>query len=326
MQQNVDLHLHLEGALPAADAVRVAAANGHPWGSLDARTLRRSFRYQSFHDFLATIREMCSVIASPGGLEAASAAVSRECAAAGIEYAEVYVSPYIYMRWGSEWQEVVDRCEEGFLRAESAGGARCAVLLDTVRQWTPSATSEMLDAYERAPWKRVIGLGIGGAETYPLEEFADTFARARDLGLRTVAHAGEGTGSGDVRTALDVLKVDRIAHGIRAVEDPLLLEQLAESAVPLDVAITSNYRTHVVRTVPHPLRRLIDAGVRTSIGTDDPSLFRTTIQRELRAAQRAAQLTDVELATLARNAIEHSFAEPALKETLRRNLRLRSAS
>lgn len=326
MHQNVDLHLHLEGSLPVEDAVRIAADAGHPWGMLEAKTLRRSFRYRAFNEFLATIREMCSVVAAPGGLEAAAAAVSRESGRFGVRYVEVYVSPYIYMRWGARWEDVVRRCEEGFASAEQAGGARCAVLLDTVRQWTPEATTEMLNAYERQPWSRVIGLGIGGAETYPLEEFRDVFARARALGLRTVAHAGEGAGFADVRVALDVLRVDRIAHGIRAIDDPRLLSDLSRTGVPLDVAVSSNYRTHVVRTVPHPLRRLLDAGVRVSLGTDDPSLFRTNIRREMLAARRAAQLSEREIRALSRNAIEHSFASDSLKRELRADLDRRYGS
>lgn len=311
--QNVDLHLHLEGSLPAEDAVALAQTADHPWSALSARALKRSFRYRSFDDFLATIRDMCRLLASPDALRSASRSISLALARQEIAYAEIYVSPYVYMRWGIPWDELTGACEEGFADGEAESGATCAVLLDTVRQWSPSAGHEILNAWEKQPWKRAIGFGLGGAESHPLNEFADLFERARSCGLRTLAHAGEAGGASDVRVALESLRVDRIAHGIRAVDDPSLLRELADRGVPLDLAITSNYRTRVVTDAPHPLRALLDAGVRVSLGTDDPSLFRTQLSKELRVARRAASLSPAELLFLARNAIDHSFATTELK-------------
>ena len=320
---NVDLHLHLEGSLPVEAAVRLARQIDHPWGLLTPRELKRTFRYASFSEFIDRIRDMCRVIASPGGLGLACSSLSLQLAAEGVRYAEVYVSPFIYMRWGATWKEVVHQCEEGFAMGEDGGGAHCAVLLDTVRQLEPGAGHAILDAWESEPWQRAVGFGIGGEESVPLARFADVFERARSLGLRTVAHAGEGSHAGDVRDAIEVLQVDRVAHGIRAVSDPGLLADLSHRGTPLDVAVSSNYRTRVVTSLPHPLRPLIDAGIRVSLGTDDPSLFRTSMQREVRVARRAANLTESEIRQLARNAIDNSFAPDSLKASLHRDLTAR---
>lgn len=322
--QNVDLHLHLEGSLPVEAAVRLARQIDHPWGSLSPAELRRTFRYDSFAVFLDRIRDMCRVIAAPGGLVLACSSLSLFLAKCGVSYAEVYVSPFIYMRWGATWREVVQQCEDGFAIGEEQGGARCAVLLDTVRQLEAPAAHRILDSWEAEPWPRAIGFGIGGEESIPLSAFRDVFQRAKELGFRTVAHAGEGSTAADVRAAIDVLHVDRIAHGIRAVDDPALLAELADRQIPLDVAITSNYRTRVVKALPHPLRQILDAGVRASVGTDDPSLFRTWMQRELRVAARAARLSDAELETLRRNAIDNSFAPEAVRQQLHIQLSERS--
>lgn len=318
--QNADLHLHLEGSLPVETAVRLGRSINHPWGLLTPAELRRTFRYDSFSEFLDRIRDMCRVIAAPGGLILACSSLSLFLRKCGISYAEVYVSPFIYMRWGATWAEVVQQCEAGFSTGEEQGGARCAVLLDTVRQLEAPAAHKILDSWESEPWPRAIGFGIGGEESIPLAAFTDVFARAREMGFRTVAHAGEGSHAGDVRAAIDVLGVDRIAHGIRAVEDEGLLRELAARRTPLDVAVTSNYRTRVVRNTPHPLRTLLDAGLNVSIGTDDPSLFRTWMQREIRVATRAATLSRHEIAQLAGNAVENSFASEAMKEVLRAEL------
>jgi aminodeoxyfutalosine deaminase len=173
----------------------------------------------------------------------------------------------------------------------------------------------VLDAFERAGCPRAIGFGLGGDEASPLELFAESFERARSLGLRTAVHAGEVSTAGDVRMAVEILRVERVAHGIRAVDDPALLAEIRDRGVALDVCLTSNYRTGAVRGA-HPVRALLDAGIAVTLSTDDPSLFRTDLAREFRLARRLGLSRD-ELATIASNAIERSFADDGTKQAMR---------
>ena len=314
-----ELHLHLEGSLRAASAVELAAARGLPWGELTPRQLQRKFRYASFVDFLYTVRDMAQVLCSYEGLERAAKELSASLSSSGVRYAEVYVSPVIYARWGLDTAEALLAADRGFAAGELEGGARCAILLDSVRHWGTDPAHAVLDAFERSGCTRAIGFGLGGDETTPLAQFEEVVARVRSLGLRPIVHAGETGPAGDVRTAMRTLGVERVAHGIRAVDDPELLAEIRERGVALDVCLTSNYRTGAVRGA-HPIRRLLDAGIAVTLSTDDPSLFRTDLAREFRLARRVFGVSGSELATIASNAIEHSFATEETKATLRAEL------
>ncbi|MHB0969942.1 MAG: adenosine deaminase [Thermoanaerobaculia bacterium] len=310
-----ELHVHLEGSLSIESAIEIASVRNHPWGAMTRRDLRFRFRYSSLNDFLGAVRDMCEVLNSPGALERAARELSLFLRRSGVRYAEVYASPYIFARWGQEFGAVFGAIDRGFAAGETAGGAQCAVLLDTVRQWGPEAAMFVLDAYEESRIARVVGFGLGGQESGPLEVFLPAYERARSLGLRTMVHAGEEAGVDDVWKAIEVLGVDRIAHGIRSVDDPKLLTELRERRVPLDLAITSNYKTGAVKG-EHPVRRLLDAGVTVTINTDDPSLFRTTLPREFARARRFGGITDDEAWTIAENGIACSFADDETKRAL----------
>lgn len=320
-----ELHIHLEGALSIESAIEIAAARGHTWGTMTPRALRLRFRYGSLDEFLGAVRDMCEVLNAPGALERGARELSLFLARSGVRYAEVYASPYIFARWGQEFGAVLGAIDRGFAGGESEGGARCAVLLDTVRQWGPAAAMLVLDAYEESRMRRAVGFGMGGQESGPLEEFLPAYERARRLGLRTLVHAGEEAGVVDVWKAVEVLGVDRIAHGIRAVDDPRLLTVLRERNVPLDLAVTSNYRTGAVGG-EHPIRRLLDAGLTVTLSTDDPSLFRTDLRREYVRARRFGAITDAEAWAIAGNGVECSFADEETKATLREELARRKLS
>lgn len=320
-----ELHVHLEGSLSIESAIEIASVRNHPWGSMTPRDLRLRFRYKSLNDFLGAVRDMCEVLNSPGALERAARELSFFLGRSGVRYAEVYASPYIFARWGQEFGAVFGAIDRGFAAGEAAGGAECGVLLDTVRQWGPEAAMFVLDAYEESKMRRAVGFGLGGQESGPLELFVPAYERARSLGLRTLVHAGEETGVDDVWKAIEVLGVDRIAHGIRAVDDPKLLTALRERRVPLDLAITSNYRTGAVKG-EHPIRRLLDAGLTVTINTDDPSLFRTSLPREFVRARRFGGITEDEAWAIAENGIACSFADDGTKAALSTQLTQRRLS
>lgn len=317
-----ELHLHLEGSLFPRSAIEIARKIRHPWAGETERSLRSRFRYRDFDEFLETIREMCALLSSPGALERVARELSLFLGAHAVLYAEVYVSPLIYMRCGIGYDEVIGAVAGGFSEGEREGGSACTILLDSVRHWGREAAESVLEAAARHPHESVAGFGLGGAETPPLEDFVSVFEAAREIGLRRLVHAGE-TGTGDdVAKAVELLGVERIAHGIRAVDSATALELLRRKRVPLDLAVTSNYRTRVTAG-RHPIRSLIDEGIIVTLSTDDPSLFRTDPIREYRRARRLGDLSVGELFAVAANGIEASFASESKKAELRRELERR---
>jgi len=155
----------------------------------------------------------------------------------------------------------------------------------------------------------VVAFGIGGSEDRgPAEWFTEVFAAARCAGLRLTAHAGEGTSPQSVWAALE-LGAERIGHGISAVDDPVLLRHLRDRGIPLEVCITSNLITGVVKRIEeHPVRKLFDAGVPITLATDDPAMFRCTLVGEYEVAARAFAFTQTELRGLAKNGFRFAFA------------------
>jgi len=155
----------------------------------------------------------------------------------------------------------------------------------------------------------VVALGIGGSEERgPAQWFGEVYRFARSEGLRLTAHAGESMGPESVWAALE-LGAERIGHGIRAVEDPALLQALVERDIPLEICVTSNLVTGVVKRVEeHPMRRLYDAGVAIVLNSDDPAMFRCTLVDEYRLAARALGFTETELREIAENGFRYAFA------------------
>lgn len=314
-----ELHLHLEGSVFPATAVELARNTSHPWAQDTAASLRNRFRYGSFDGFLERIRSMCGLLGSVEALRRVARELSMFLGSFGVLHAEVYVSPYIYMKGGMRYDEIIDAVLAGFTDGEESGGTSCFVLLDSVRHWGVDAAVAVLGGAEAHPRDRVIGFGLGGSEFPELGRFRTVFERATSLGLRRVVHVGE-TGEGrDVLEAIETLGVERIAHGFRALECGEALALLRDRRIPLDLAVTSNYRTGVV-VGEHPIRRLLDEGLVVTLSTDDPSLFRTDPVREYRRARRFGRLTTAELRSIAVNGIEASFADEKTKAGLREEL------
>jgi adenosine deaminase len=303
-----DCHLHFEGSLPAAQVAELARRAGHPFADPKAfETARRALRGSD--DFLRLFAEVCRLFRRPEDYLEAARAIGNFLADDGVARAEVYVSPEVFALLGLDGAECLRAIDEGFRQAGEARGIHCAILLDAVRHWGPESAERVLDAYERLRLPSIVGFGIGGDEkAVPAAAFSGVYLRARALGLHTSIHTGEWEGAAAVREALDALRPDRLDHGISAVEDPKLLARLAEEDTILYVSPTSNLRTGAVPDpARHPLKRLLDAGVRVALSADDPALFSTTTSGEYRFAREALGLDERDLKRLAENAWHGAF-------------------
>jgi adenosine deaminase len=303
-----DCHLHFEGCLPAEEIARLGARSGHPFADLPAfESARRSVR--DARSFLLLYAEVCRLFRKPEDYVEAALAVAQALSADGLRYAEIYVSPEIFTRMGLDAGACLQAIDVGFAESLETHGVLCRILLDGVRHWGPESADRVLDLYERVPLRSIVGFGLGGDEqAMGAAAFAGVYLRARALGLRTSVHAGEWSDADAVREVLDLLRPDRLDHGIAAAQDPRLMQRLAEEDTILCVAPTSNLRTGAVSHVAsHPLRQLLDAGVRVTLSADDPVLFGTTTKGEYDLAREKLGLSEEELRRLAGNAWHAAF-------------------
>ena len=214
---------------------------------------------------------------------------AREAAAHGAVYIEGIFTPAERVSGGASWDEVFTGFCDGADEAKEATGVEVRLTPDIPRGFPVEAALETVRYSIKYRERGIVGLGLGGRESgFPPEPFARAFRIAKDGGLGSVPHAGETEGVASIRGALDALGADRLRHGIRAVDDPRLLEELAARGVVCDVCPVSNLRTRAVDSLEaHPLAMMLDAGVLCSISTDDPAMFDTDLTREY---ETAAQL------------------------------------
>jgi adenosine deaminase len=310
-----DCHLHLEGSMPVSEVARLAARVGHAFADPAAFERARA-AVRDAAGFLALYAEVCRLFRGPDDYFSAASAVAGALADDGLAHAEVHFSPEIPPRFGLDAAACLEAVDAGFRDAGASRGIRCRIVLGTVRQWGAPSADRVLDLYARRPLPTVVGFGMGGDEaSVPAAAFAGVYLRARALGLRTSVHAGEWVGADSVRDVLDALRPDRIDHGIAAVDDPRLLQRLAEEGTVLCVAPTSNLQTGAVaRAAEHPLRRLLDAGVRVALSADDPLFFGTTTRGEYRFARESLGLDRAQLRTLAENSWRAAFCSREERE------------
>jgi aminodeoxyfutalosine deaminase len=308
----VELHVHLEGSITLSRLRRFWGRRGKdPDLPADPAGL---FRHRSFPEFLQHFALVTRALRAPEDFALVTSDLSRFLRRQGIVAAEVYLSPVIFTRRGLPFLEILDAVEDAAKRGELRGGPALRWILDGVRQWGAAGCEENLEC-ARAGGGRVLGIGMGGDESsVPAREFAPLFAEARRLGLRTVAHAGETAGPRSVRDAVEWLGAERIGHGIRAAEDPGVLRLIRRERIPLEVCPTSNLCTGVVqRWRDHPLARLAGCGLRVTLNSDDPSLFRTSLAGEYRSAHRRLGLAPSSLYRIHRDSIRASFLDGRTK-------------
>jgi len=323
----IHLHCHLEGCLRAETFVELARRYGlstryRPGGeALDGPTdPAQVYAFADFREFLLVFAAVSRALASPDDYARLAREFVADAIAQRVIYGELFISPSV---WAFFQKDLDLRATIRDIVAELNGarvhGAQFSLILDVTRNFGVESAMRTAELAASLAGEGVIGIGMGGDEAnWPAERFADVFALARASGLHTVAHAGEAAGAQSVRAALEI-GAERIGHGVRALEDPAVVAQLAERGVALECCPTSNARTGVVPAgAEHPLYALDAAGVRVTIDADDPAIFGTSIAREYElVAQRAGMAT---LRRFVVQAADASFLDPEAKARLRREV------
>jgi aminodeoxyfutalosine deaminase len=321
-----ELHLHLEGTLTPETLVTLGERNHAPLSLDQARAL---YQYTDFSGFLMAFKAVTERLLTPDDYELVTYRMLERLHAQGVVHAEVYVSVGVIYYWAAARSQsepvepLFDGMERGRNRGERDFGITLLWIFDAVRHFGVEAAAVVFRkaAEMRADHPSIIGIGIGGDERRTgAEPFRDLYAEARDSGLRLTAHAGETTGPESIWAAINI-GAERLGHALTAIEDPELMEILAERQIPLEICVTSNLRTGACASVTeHPLRSYFDRGLMVTLNSDDPAMFASDLENEYRLGARHFELTREHLRELAANSLEASFLPADRKVQLLRKL------
>ena len=317
-----ELHLHLEGAIRPTTVLTLAERNGValPYATLEE--LRDWFRFRDFAHFIEVYGAISRCLRTADDYELIAYELAEELAGQNARYAEVGFSPAFHTRMGVAETTYLDGLTRARERAQRELGIELAWIFDLGRAWQGGDTETQrwaaytVDLAIEARGQGVVALGLGGPEVGdPPEPFAPLFERGRAAGLHSAPHAGEHVGPASIWGALNALAAERIAHGVRAIEEPALVAELARRGVALDVCPTSNLRLRVYTSLAeHPLPRLHGAGVIITVNSDDPPLFGTTLNQEVALLADPFGLDVLAIDEILLNAVRYSFLPPPAKQ------------
>ena len=303
-----ELHMHIEGSIEPSTFFRLAQRNGVaiPWESEDE--LRAAYDFRNLRGFLDLYYDGCRVLVQARDFHEVTREYLRRAHAEGVLRAEMFLGVQGHTTRGIPIAAMLDGVLDAIDEARRECGISAGLIVVAQRHRTEAEALELLDA--AMPWAaRLLGFGLGGAEVgNPPRKFAQFFSLARQRGFHVVAHAGEEGPAAYVREAVDILHVDRIDHGNSCVDDPALVRLLADLKLPLTMCPLSNLKLNVVRNIAeHPLKQLLDAGVRVTVNSDDPSYFGGYVNDNYVACIDALNLDRQDLIHLARNSLLAAF-------------------
>jgi adenosine deaminase len=302
----VELHLHLEGAIPLPALWQLVHKYGGDPSIPDLQALERRFVYRDFAHFIDTWIWKNRYLCEYEDFAFIAEAVAHDLARQNIRYVEAFYSPADFMRHGLHVQGLTEAIRAGLSKVPKV---EVALVADFVRDSGPEKAARTLAEVNEVRDLGVIGIGIGGSEqTFPPEPFADVYERARRLGFRTSAHAGEAAGAESIWGAINALHVDRIGHGTRVCEDERLLDVLAQRKLPLEMCPLSNVCTAVARSIEeHPIRRYFERGLVVTVNTDDPKMFGNSLAQEYQLLEEKLSFSRDEIRSLILQGIRASW-------------------
>jgi adenosine deaminase len=309
-----ELHVHIEGTLEPELAFRLAQKHGVALPYAGIAELRAAYDFGGLQEFLDVYYALATVLRDADDFHDLALAYLRRAHAQGIVHTEIFFDPQTHTARGIPFGTVVEGLNRALLEAQRRFGTTYRLIACFLRHLSAAEAMRTLD--EVLEHREVItAVGLDSSEVgHPPAKFAAVFDRARNYGLLAVAHAGEEGPPAYIHEALDLLAVQRIDHGVRCEEDPALVRRLVRDQIPLTVCPLSNVKLRVFdRMEDHNLKRLLQAGLRVTVNSDDPAYFGGYLLENYLAVERALGLTRAQLATLARNSIEGSFLDAEAK-------------
>ena len=321
MTPKVELHLHLEGAAPPA-FIRGLAHEKHMdiSGIFDEAG---NYAYRDFWHFLKVYEAATATLRTPEDYYRLTLAVLEESAASGVIYTETFLSPdFCGGRDLSAWREYLHAIQEAAELAERRDGIVLRGIVTPIRHFGPEKARETALCAAETAGTWLVGFGLAGDEKAGApKDFLWSFDAAREAGLRLTCHAGEWGGPQSVRDAIRDLSVERIGHGVRAIEDLALVDEIAEQGIVLECCPGSNIALGIYKSwLQHPIGQLYDRGVKVTVSTDDPPFFSTTMNNEYDRLAEAFDWDDGVFAKIARTSIDAAFCDADTKANIVKRL------
>lgn len=310
-----ELHMHIEGSLEPELMFELAERNGIQLPYASVEEIRNAYQFTNLQSFLDIYYQCADVLRTEQDFYDLTWAYLLRCQADGVVHTEPFFDPQTHTDRGIPFEVVINGIDRALQDGEEKLNITSGLILCFLRHLSEEAAFETLEM-AKPHLDKIIAVGLDSSEVgNPPEKFANVFAAAKDLGLFLVAHAGEEGPSTYIENALDVLDVDRIDHGVRCTDDPVLIESLAENRVPLTVCPLSNTRLKVYETMQqHPILTLLEQGVCVTVNSDDPAFFGGYLLDNYMALVNALGMTRTEAMALAANSLEASFMDDELYE------------
>ncbi len=315
----LEQHVHIVGSVRPDTFLWLIGDSGLDLPYETVEDLKDFYSYSGFPHFLEVYSKVNDSITSESHYERITYEMIESQAACSVWHVEALFSAWDHVRRGLDYGLMVDAINRGIRRAERDFGVTCTIRVDLVRNYGPKVGMKVLDLVEEKG-DNVVAIDTGGSEYgYSPKPYRECYRRAREMGLHTVAHQGEGAGVDYVWECVEHLEPERIGHGVAAGQDPELMKLLARRGIAIESCPVSNLKTGAIRLwAEHPIRRFIDHGIKVSVSSDDPPMFGTDMNNEYLQLHRHLGFTLDELFQISLDSVETSFLEPEAKESMRR--------
>jgi adenosine deaminase len=309
-----ELHMHIEGSLEADMIFAMGQRNKVPLAYPSIEALRQAYVFDNLQSFLDIYPAGTTVLKTEQDFYDMTDAYLARAQADNVLHTEIFFDTQTHTGHGTSVETVINGLHRACQDAPVRHGMTASLILCFLRHLSEGEAFECLE--QVLPLRdKVLGIGLASSEVgHPPEKFAKVFARAKQLGFRLVAHAGEEAPPAYIWSALDVLKVERIDHGVQAIHDSALMQRLAKERMPLTVCPLSNLKLRVFPTLAdHTLKRMLDAGIMATVNSDDPAYFGGYINENFTQTFAALGMTSAHAYQLARNSFDASFIDDALR-------------